>query len=80
MIDENVMMIGLVVGMMMWDRLLRHRIEMTKLRNDNEPEIVTEIVEVPVEKIVEKVVEVPVVKENLPDFVQDAYDPIVNKK
>lgn len=69
MIDENVAMIGLVVGMMMWDRLLRHRIEMTKMKAENQPMV--ELVEVPVEKIVEKIVEVPVIEDNLPSFVKD---------
>jgi hypothetical protein len=63
MIDENVIMIGLVVGMMMWDRLLRHRIEMTKMRFDNGPTV--EIVEIPME------IPVEVTKDDLPRILKD---------
>ena len=51
MIEDNVIMVGMVVGWMMWDRMLRHRIEMSQLRYDNQPETIEKIVEV--EKVVE---------------------------
>ncbi len=34
MIESDVAMVGLVVLVMLWDKYLRHRIEMTKLRQD----------------------------------------------
>jgi hypothetical protein len=34
MIESDVAMVGLVVIVMLWDKYLRHRIEMTKLKQE----------------------------------------------
>ena len=34
MVEDNVLMVGLVVLVMLWDKYLRHRIEMTKLKQE----------------------------------------------
>ena len=34
MIESDVAMVGLVVLVMLWDKYLRHRIEMTKLKQE----------------------------------------------
>ena len=34
MVEDNVVMVGLVVLVMLWDKYLRHRIEMTKLKQE----------------------------------------------
>ena len=37
-IESDVAMVGLVVLVMLWDKWLRHRIEMTKLQNEKPAE------------------------------------------
>ena len=34
MVEDNVLMVGLVVLVMLWDKYLRHRIEMTTLKQE----------------------------------------------
>ena len=34
MVEDNVLMVGVVVLVMLWDKYLRHRIEMTKLKQE----------------------------------------------
>ena len=34
--EENVIIVGLVVAVLMWDKLLRHRLDMAKLKSQEE--------------------------------------------
>ena len=41
MIESDVAMVGLVVLVMLWDKYLRHRVEMTQLKHKHTPSALT---------------------------------------
>jgi hypothetical protein len=41
MIESDVAMVGLVVLVMLWDKWLRHRVEMAQLKQKNAPSTLT---------------------------------------
>jgi len=53
MIESDVAMVGLVVIVMLWDKYLRHRIEMTKLKQEKTISITDETRSLSEDEIVE---------------------------